>query len=366
MTSLLNIYQDKIAAGTLTADPDQKRAIVALDQVAQEARAAIENKARLGAKIGALFGGASHNAKGLYLWGGVGRGKSMVMDLFYQTVKDDFKATRIHFHEFMIQTHNDLHRRRSEGDKGNEAAIMMYAREIAAKTDILCFDEFHVTDIADAMILMRLFSAFFESGITVVTTSNWPPARLYEGGLQRERFLPFIDLLQNHMNICEMNGAVDYRLKYLSESGVYFYPLGHASETQTKQLFDKLTDGTKPYSESLSVKKRALKVSKTAKGVAWFSFAELCEKPLGAEDYLAIAKAYHTVFVVDVPKLKYDRRNETKRMMTMIDNFYEQKTKLVISAEAAVDKLYFSGDYEFEFERTVSRLVEMQGKEYLQ
>lgn len=349
-------YNAQIKAGALSPDADQKAAVDALQRLYDDLLAAPE-------KSFFSFLKKPEAPKGLYLWGGVGRGKSMVMDLFYDQLPADIKRRRVHFHEFMIEVHDYLHTARQNNE--TDQALLKFAKQVGDDTQLLCFDEFHVTDIADAMILSRLFTVLFAQGLVMVATSNWPPERLYEGGLQRSRFLPFIDLLKSRLEIHEMNGAVDYRLQCLRKNGVYFSPLGLAASKSADKVFQDLTDGVDPYHDTLSVKGRTLCVAAVAKGVARFTFAQLCEKPLGAEDYLVIARNYHTVFLENVPVMKYDRRNEAKRMMTLVDALYEQKTKLIITADAPPEKLYLGSDHSFEFERTVSRLIEMQGEEYL-
>ncbi|MCB9990880.1 MAG: cell division protein ZapE [Rhodospirillales bacterium] len=358
MPSPLEAYRDLLKQGDLRPDPGQQ---AAMDELQRLYDALLSSKAqgnfltRLVTKKTPL--------KGVYLWGGVGRGKSMLMDLFFRCLPDRVPKRRIHFHEFMIETHDFLHKARQDHD--SEAAILKRADALAAQVRVLCFDEFHVTDIADAMILGRLFTALFKQGVVIVATSNWAPDRLYEGGLQRDLFLPFIALLKDKTTVMELHGPIDYRLQCLSESGVYFSPLGPASKKQADDAFAHLTEGVAPYDETLTVKGRSLHVETVAKGTARFSFAQLCERPMGAEDYLAIAKNYHTVFLDGVPKLKYDRRNEAKRLMILIDALYDTHTKLVMTADAAPDELYQGHDHAFEFERTVSRLIEMQSADYL-
>ncbi len=349
---LLNIYSQKVGSGALHPDKDQEKAAAELARLHGDL---------VGEKRG-LFKKKSV-PKGVYLWGGVGRGKSMLMDLFFENLPDKIEKRRVHFHEFMIETHDFLHKARQEKDA--EAAILKFARKVSKETQLLCFDEFHVTDIADAMILGRLFTALFERGLVVVGTSNWPPHKLYEGGLQRELFLPFIDLLQDKMVIVEMNGETDYRLQCLGDTGVYFSPLGPAASKSVEQVFVRLTDGVHTYDETLSVKGRDIHVPVVAKGVARFSFSALCEEAMGAEDYLKIAENYHTVFLEDVPRIKASRRNEAKRFMTLIDALYDRGTKLVMTADAPPEEIYKGDDHGFEFQRTVSRLIEMQGSEYL-
>lgn len=298
---------------------------------------------------------------GLYIWGGVGRGKTMLMDGFYESISPSISKRRVHYHEFMIDVHNEIHRARQKGVA--EKALMKYAEKTAKEFSVLCFDEFHVTDIADAMILGRLFTALLDNGVICVMTSNWPPDQLYKGGLQRDRFLPFIDLLQERMEILKLDGGIDYRLQYLTDTGVYFWPL--TKHAMADGVFSRLTGGVKAGGEELTVKGRTIRVDRAAKGVARFTFQQLCELPMGAEDYLAIADVYHTVFLEGVPKLGYDRRNEAKRLMTLVDAFYDRGTKLIVTADAPPDQLYRGHDHEFEFQRAVSRLIEMQGREYI-
>jgi cell division protein ZapE len=355
VTGPLESYEKRVAAGELRADSGQEYAAARLQDLS-------ERLTRPRRK--SWFGGRPEAPKGLYFWGGVGRGKTMLMDLFYDSLPAHVSKKRTHFHEFMIEVHDYLHAQRKiqNGRKsGAEALLVQFAKKVAADSRVLCFDEFHVTDIADAMILGRLFTALFNEGVTVVATSNWPPHNLYSSGLQRELFLPFISLLQKNVETVAINGPVDYRLQALTDSGVWFA----AQDRKADALFEKLTDGAKPQKEELEVKGRRVPVNKTAKGVARFKFAELCGAALGAEDYLAVAERYHTVFLEDVPKLDDTKRNETKRLMTLVDIFYDHAVKFVVTAETPPEKIYSGTQYEFEFQRTVSRLVEMQGAAYL-
>ncbi|MCB9989578.1 MAG: cell division protein ZapE [Rhodospirillales bacterium] len=366
--SPLEQYQQRIDDQRITPDRYQERAVRALqslyeDVIASEAKRSGNDGLLRRLRLLAMTDKGNENIKGVYLHGGVGRGKSMIMDMFFEALPDSLKKRRVHFHEFLIELHDGLHRRRGDGV---EAILPDFAKEVARDARVLCFDEFHVTDVADAMILGRLFTALFSQGVIVVATSNWEPDRLYEGGLQRDLFLPFIKLLKERLDVIAMDGETDYRLETLQQDGVYFWPLGKPARQHADRAFKDLTEGAKTYKEILSVKGRDLKVRVVAKGVARFSFAELCERPMGAEDYLHIAQSYHTVFLEGIPRLGYDRRNETKRLMTLVDALYDRGTKLVVTAAASADKLYDGHDYAFEFDRTVSRLIEMQSKDYLE
>lgn len=303
--------------------------------------------------------------QGLYIHGPVGRGKSMLMDLFFEHVQVA-KKRRVHFHEFMIEVHDAMHAWRQDPNrKSDRDPLPQIAEKIAVGTWLLCFDEFHVTNIADAMILGRLFTALFEQGVVVVATSNFAPDDLYNGGLQRARFLPFIDLLKQRLDCLELASPTDYRLARLKAMKVYHAPLGPTAARMLQQVFADLTAGADIAADEITVKGRAVPVPRTARGVAWFSFEALCAQPLGAEDYIAIARRYHTVILEGVPRLTEVRRNEAKRFMTLIDTLYEYKVKLVMSAETAPHDLYNGPTHAFEFERTISRLMEMQSNDYL-
>jgi cell division protein ZapE len=266
----------------------------------------------------------------------------------------------------MISVHEYLHtaRRAAKSGAGPDSALLSFAREMPADARVLCFDEFHVTDVADAMILGRLFTALFNNGVTVVATSNWEPERLYEGGLQRDRFEPFIDLVRQRMDIVRIDGPDDYRLRALRDAGVYFCPLGSHTAERSAALIARLTDSVPFSDEKITVKGHSFTVQ-VSRSVARATFAALCERPLGAGDYLALAANYPVLFLEGVPKLTYDRRNEAKRLMTLIDILYEHGTQLIVTADALPEQLYRGDDHAFEFQRTVSRLIEMQGADYL-
>lgn len=352
--SLHERYQDQLRASSLKADPEQERAVIAL----QSLLASIESKNSQGIlqSILSVFKAPPSTKQGVYLHGGVGRGKSMLMDMFFDCVPTYYKKRRVHFHAFMIETHDWLHKVR--GDNMDDL-LPSYAQHVADHAAILCFDEFHVTDVADAMILGRLFTALLDKGVYVIATSNWEPERLYEGGLQRELFLPFIALLQDRLEVVHLDSPTDYRLQGLSNEDKYLWPLGEPTHRQMDALFRSVSGGTEPENDSLSVKGRTINID-AANDVARASFAQLCERPHGAEDYLALAQRYQTIFIENIPKIGYDRRNEAKRFMTLIDVLYDSGTQVFISADAPADKLYIGKDHAFEFDRTVSRLIELQ------
>jgi cell division protein ZapE len=297
---------------------------------------------------------------GLYIFGKVGRGKSMLMDLFFESAPVALKR-RVHFYEFMQEVHARIHARRAE--KGDPIAPVAHA--IAAEATLLCFDEFMVTDIADAMILGRLFQALFGAGVVVVATSNRAPDDLYKDGLQRELFLPFIALLKERLDVLELEGARDYRLERFIGRPVYFTPDDAAARAALAQAFADLTDNAAAPPATLPVQGRLVKVPRSARGVAWFEFAELCEAALGPADYLALCRNYRTFVVAGIPRLGPEQRNEARRFNIFIDTLYEAHGNLIASAAAAPADLYTEGDGSFEFARTVSRLIEMQSAAYI-
>jgi cell division protein ZapE len=357
-------YDALVASGELRPDPAQAAVADRLDLLASE----LEQPPRKPGLLGKLFGGnAAAAPRGLYLWGGVGRGKSMLMDLFFTHVAAEPRK-RIHFHQFMLETHARIFARR-QSDPGDPLPAV--AKGWADEARLLCFDELQVTNIADAMILSRLFTALMASGVTMVATSNRPPADLYKDGLSRELFLPFIDLIQRQLQVIPLDGPTDYRLHRLGGMPTYYSPNGPEATKALSELFFRLTDfpvedrAHVPSAELDVGGRRTLHVPKSLKGVAAFSFRKLCGEARGAADYLAVARAYHTVILVGVPRLGPENRNEASRFVTLIDALYEWRCKLLIAADAPPDQLYVKGDGRFEFERTVSRLMEMQSADYL-
>jgi cell division protein ZapE len=357
------VYQELRQKGVLQPDPAQQAAIEKLQSLY---RALSEYRPESGlrgwlARLGLAENGGAHAPMGLYVHGPVGRGKSMLMDLFFAAVPGPRKR-RVHFHAFMLEVHDRIEReRRAETD----APILKVAADIAHEAALLCFDEFQVDDIADAMILGRLFTALFEAGVVVVATSNLAPDRLYEHGLQRELFLPFVALLKKKLCVLELDGGRDWRLARLVGKAVYYYPLDPAAHEALASAFSELTDGEAGESMTLPVKGRSLVVPRAARRVAWFGFAELCERPVAAADYLAIAEGFAAVIVEGIPRLGPGERDAARRFNILIDTLYEARSLLVISAEVPPEEIYTAGDGTFEFQRTVSRLIEMQSEDYI-
>jgi cell division protein ZapE len=363
MSGLLFAYDALIAAGELRADPDQAQAAAKLAGI-QKLLEAVPPR---GSTLWRFLGKKPDPVRGLYLWGGVGRGKSMLMDLFFDSVQINRKR-RAHFHEFMLDIHARL---KVEREKELGDPIPPVVEALADEARLLCFDEMVVNNMADAAIMSRLFAGLFNAGVTVVTTSNRHPDDLYKDGLNRQLFLPFIDLVKERLDILGLNGPTDYRRDRLGSAATWLVPNGPESTKALSQTFFQLTDyppedrAHVPTTEIDVGGGRMLHVPKALKGVAVFSFKRLCAEARGAADYLAIARRFHTVIIVGIPALGPQNRNEAARFVTLIDALYEYRVKLLAAADAQPDALYAEGDGKFEFERTVSRLLEMQSEDYL-
>ena len=351
--SVTNTLEALIASAELTEDDAQIVAAAKLDELL----------GRLAKPSGKpwFFSRRSVTPKGLYLWGGVGRGKSMLMDWFFDEAPVKAKK-RVHFHAFMLDVHARINHWRKTGDGD---PIKPVAKEIAKEAELLCFDEFHVTDITDAMILSRLFEALWGRGIVVVATSNRTPDDLYKHGLNRQLFEPFIEMMPEHLIIHEFAGETDHRLRQLQAAPVYYTPLGAEADAGIEAAWQRLTGAAKGRETVLTVQGRELVLKQTAAGVARTSFNRLCANALGPADYLRLSHAFQTLILENVPQLGPHNRNEAKRFVTLIDALYETRTKLVMSAEVEPSELYLKGDGVFEFERTASRLIEMRSAEYL-
>jgi cell division protein ZapE len=352
-------YAALVAAGELKPDTDQAKAVQSLDRFAAGLR---DN----GGLLKRLFGKVEA-PRGVYLWGGVGRGKSMLMDLAYDQI--DFEPKRrTHFHAFMLEVHARLREAR-KGEEGDP--VIRVAEDIAEEVGFLAFDEMMVTNSADAMIMSRLFTALIDQGVAIVTTSNRPPQDLYKDGLNRELFIPFIDLIEAKMEVVSLNGPTDYRLDRMQGLETWLVPNGPEATAKLSQAFFQMTDypvedRAKVPVEELDVGSgRTLHVPKSLKGVAVFSFKRLCGEARGAADYLAIAHRFHTVIIVGVPVMGPEMRNEAARFVTLIDALYDHRVKLLAAADAEPKDLYPKGDGRFEFDRTASRLEEMQSAGYL-
>ncbi len=297
--------------------------------------------------------------EGLYIWGGVGRGKTWLMDLFFETLKE-VRKRRIHFHRMMAYVHGRLGRL-----KGIEDPIASVADDISQRTRVLCFDEFFVSDIGDAMILGRLLEALFERGVTLVATSNSAPEDLYKDGLQRARFLPAIELINRHTEVVHMDGEADYRLRLLQQAGTYLATDGADTTQRLEHFFSECAHSQIKSDEPLDINGRPIVAERVAKGIAWFGFEELCEGPRSQADYIEIARWYPTVIVEGVPRFEKGQDDEARRFISLVDEFYDRRVKLILSAAASPAELYHAQRLEFEFERTASRLTEMQSEEYL-
>ncbi len=361
--SVLAAYDALVAGGELRPDAEQRAAAERLNALQAE----LEAVPPRGSLLWRLTGRKPESPRGVYLWGAVGRGKSMLMDLFYDQLHIQRKR-RVHFHAFML----DVHARMREVRKSEAGdPIPLVADALVADVRCLAFDEMVVNNSADAMILSRLFTALIDRGVTVVATSNRPPSDLYKDGLNREHFLPFIALVEAKLDVMGFNGPTDYRRDRLGDGARWFVPADEAASAALSAAFFRLTDyppEDRAHVPTLDLDLgggRTLHVPKALKGVAVFSFKRLCAEARGASDYLAVARHFHTVIIVGIPRMGPENRNEAARFVTLIDALYEYKVKLLASAAAMPDALYVAGDGAFEFERTASRLSEMQSDDYL-
>src|SRR5471030_1685861 len=365
--SPLILYQNAVDAGEFQPDAVQKQAVAQLDAIYQALSALCAPAAQpasRGGLLGRLFG--KSNAKtpqrpvqGLYMWGGVGRGKTWLMDLFFHSLPGERKL-RLHFHRFMLRVHEELTQL-----QGQEDPLEVIADRFKAETDVLCFDEFFVSDITDAMLLATLLQALFARGITLIATSNIPPENLYRNGLQRARFLPAIDLIKEYCDVMNVDAGIDYRLRTLTQANLWLIPLQPQTTIAMQHMFDKLAGKETEIGVLLQVNHRPLQAIATGDGVLAVEFHTLCEEARSQLDYIALSKIYHSVLLHNVPVLGVKDENAARRFLALVDEFYERHVKLVISAQVPMYEIYQGERLKFEYQRCLSRLQEMQSEEYL-
>jgi cell division protein ZapE len=354
----LALYRRRVERGDLSADPAQARAVEALERLYRELLDATAHRGWR-ARVAQLTGQRRATVRGLYLWGGVGRGKTFLMDLFFNALPFPDKRRR-HFHRFMAGVHEGL-----KAHRDVENPLELVADDIANETRVICFDELVVTDIADAMLLGTLFAALFERGVTLAATSNIAPDQLYSGGLQRQRFLPTIDLLKEHCEIVHVDGAVDYRLRALERADVYQTPAGEVADRRLTEFFEAIAPDEGDDGGSLEINGRPIVHRRAADGVIWFDFEKICDGPRSQDDYIELSRLYQTVLVSNVPRFDATLENQARRFIALIDELYDRRVKLILSAAAPATELYRGERLKSDFLRTQSRLIEMQSHDYL-
>lgn len=350
-------YHAKLQSGEFQEDPAQAQVVALLDDLFVRLNSRPVRQSFV-ARLLARFK-PEPMIEGLYIWGGVGRGKTMLMDLFFDCLPED-RRLRMHFHRFMRHVHKGL-----QTWSGHADPLRKVAAELAQQADVLCFDEFFVSDIGDAMILGEVMAALFERGVTLVATSNVEPSRLYENGLQRRRFLPAIELLERHTHVHHMSDGMDFRLRALEQAEIYHYPLDAGAEDSLARSFAALAPGDPMHDQELLIEGRVMRAKRLIDDVVWFEFKELCEGPRSQNDYIELAMEFHAVLVSNIPILDEKKEDAARRFISLVDEFYDHGVKLLISADAPIPELYQGNRLRFEFERTQSRLFEMQSHEYL-
>ena len=351
-------YQQAVASGAIAEDPAQLAVMTKLDLLYTRLLEQPERNSWW-QRLSSRFSAPAAAPRGLYVWGGVGRGKTMLMDWFFSSLPPGV-GLRMHFHRFMQRVHRDL-----ETCKGIANPLHKVADGFAAEGRVLCFDEFFVSDIGDAMLLGELLKALFERRVALVATSNVEPSNLYANGLQRSRFLPAIDLLLGHTEVHKLDGPVDYRLRVLEKAELYHWPLDAAAGSSLQRSFNALATEQPQEDVALTIEGRLIQARKIADDVAWFDFASLCEGPRSQNDYIELAREFHTVLLEGVPVFTTSREDSARRFISLVDEFYDRSVKLIITAQAPIADLYQGNRLRFEFERTQSRLLEMQSQEYL-
>ena len=352
--SLIHLYEQLAENKKIQWDDDQYNLVQHLDELSHKL---IKTNSSLNKVLSSLK--LVDHPRGFYLWGGVGRGKTFIMDLFFDAIPIQSK-TRLHFHRFMEQIHDQL-----KEFAGQQDPLELIAESMRKHTRLLCFDEFFVTDITDAMILGELLTALFKRGVVLVATSNIPPDQLYANGLQRERFLPAIEQIKQHCQVMNVDSGNDYRLRTLEQAEIYHYPLDEAADKNLQFSFNELGTGEVRKNHELMINHRPIHTIQRADGVAWFEFSDLCQTERNAADYIELSRLYHTVLLANVPTLDDTQNDAVRRLIALVDEFYERQVKLIISAAEPLEKLYTGTAQAFAFERTQSRLIEMQTHHYL-
>jgi len=356
----LERYREALQKRHYSADPSQAAAVELLNNLHGQLVASRARRQSMAARLmRAMTGRNAQGLRGLYLWGGVGRGKTWLMDTFYESLPFEQKL-RMHFHRFMRHLHQELAELKDRRDP-----LQLVADRFAARTAVICFDEFHVSDITDAMLLGRLLDALLARGITLVATSNTHPDALYQDGLQRERFLPAIELLHRHTQVLSVDGGVDYRMRYLDQAQVYYCPATAETDAALHDHFDHLAPESGSRNVTVEIEGRRIPVVRRADSVVWFRFPDLCEGPRAAADYIEIARQFQTVLVSNIPQLGAMENDAALRLINLVDELYDRNVRLLASAAVAPDKLYTGDRHGLAFRRTASRLVEMQSKTYL-
>lgn len=340
----------------LSEDPAQRQILPQLDRIYNAMQAHHNNSDSFWQR---LFSKPTKPTPGLYLWGGVGRGKTMLMDMLYDAIAPE-QRLRQHFHHFMLHVHQQLKQSKKIRDP-----LPIIAKSLAERTRLLCLDEFHVSDITDAMLLAGLLRALFANGVTLITTSNIHPDNLYANGLQRARFLPAIKLLKTYSVVMELVGPTDYRLQTLRQGGTYHYPLNKTSAEHMASAFAAISSHAHWAESSIEINDRNIPVLGQAEGAVWFDFKTLCESPRSQNDYIEIACQHHSVFISDIPQLNDEHNDAARRLLNLLDVFYDSRVKVIISASTPIESIYSGKRLQFEFERATSRLIEMQSEEYL-
>ena len=355
--SPIHRYEAALANGEIQADKAQKQAVVHLQELYESLLAAPSESSFLKRFLRAETPPAE--IRGLYFWGGVGRGKTFLMDTFYNCVPGDNKA-RMHFHRFMRMVHKELRERQGESDP-----LKKIDRDFAGRVRLLCFDEFFVSDITDAMLIAGILGELFSNGVVLVATSNVEPDKLYDNGLQRAKFLPAIEMIKQHTRVLNVDGGVDYRLRALELAEIYHYPLDEAADENLAVTFAAVAPEQGLLGQALEIEGRMIQSRACADGVVWFDFLDLCDGPRSQNDYIELARIYQTVLVSNVPGMKSSQDDLARRFISLVDEFYDRNVKLIISAEMPIDSLYSGTRLDFEFQRTHSRLLEMQSHDYL-